>query len=50
MKNEESSIYSLEEFKPNYNNEIQKGYLLGRFGAVPMIRNNLFQSSKVKNG
>jgi AAA15 family ATPase/GTPase len=49
-QNQESSVYSLEEFKPNYDNEIQKGYLLGRFGAVPMIRNNLFQSSKVKHG
>jgi hypothetical protein len=34
----ESCIYSLEEFKPRYDKEIQKGYLLGRFGAVPVIR------------
>jgi AAA15 family ATPase/GTPase len=34
----ESFMYSLEEFKPRYDKEIQKGYLLGRFGAVPVIR------------
>ncbi len=34
----ESSVYSLEEFKPNYDKDIQRGYLLGRFGAVPLIR------------
>jgi len=38
-KNEygESSIYSLEEFKPRYDKEIRRGYLQGRFGAVPLI-------------
>ena len=40
----ESSLYSLEEFKPNYGSDIQKGYLLGRFGAVPLIRTQLFNS------
>jgi AAA15 family ATPase/GTPase len=40
----ESSVYSLEEFKPNYDNkDIQNGYLLGRFGAVPLIRSRLFK-------
>lgn len=38
-KNEfgESSLYSLEEFKPRYDKDIRKGYLNGRFGGVPMI-------------
>lgn len=34
----ESCIYALEEFKPRYDKEIQKGYLIGRFGAIPVIR------------
>ncbi|MCD6459259.1 hypothetical protein J7L67_01160 [bacterium] len=33
----ESVLYSLEEFKPRFDKEIQKGYLKGRFGAIPII-------------
>jgi AAA15 family ATPase/GTPase len=33
-----SNVYSLEEFAPRYDNDIQKGYLLGRFGAIPFIK------------
>lgn len=36
-KNGESSLYSLEEFKPRFDKEIRKNYLLGRFGAIPNI-------------
>ena len=36
-KNEASSLYSLEEFKPRYDADIRKGYLQGRFGGIPMI-------------
>ena len=32
-----SKIYSLEEFTPRYDSDIRKGYLLGRFGAIPMV-------------
>lgn len=32
-----SSVYSLEEFAPRYDKDIRKGYLLGRFGAIPII-------------
>ncbi len=34
-----SSLYSLEEFAPRYDKDIRKGYLLGRFGAIPFIKN-----------
>lgn len=37
-KYQESCLYSLEEFKPRYDKDIQKGYLNGRFGAIPFIR------------
>jgi AAA15 family ATPase/GTPase len=35
-------IYSLEEFAPRYDKDIQKGYLLGRFGAIPIIGRKQF--------
>jgi len=44
----ESSVYSLEEFKPNYDKDIQNGYLLGRFGAVPLIRSRLIKITPSK--
>ena len=34
-----SSLYSLEEFAPRYDKDIRKGYLLGRFGAIPVVGN-----------
>lgn len=33
-----STIYSLEEFAPRYDKDIRKGYLLGRFGSIPLIK------------
>lgn len=33
----QSTVYSLEEFTPRYDKDIQKGYLLGRFGAIPFF-------------
>jgi uncharacterized protein len=32
-----SKVYSLEEFSPRYDKDIRKGYMLGRFGAIPML-------------
>jgi hypothetical protein len=32
-------LYSLSEFKPRYDLDIQKGYLNGRFGAIPFLGN-----------
>jgi AAA15 family ATPase/GTPase len=36
-KNGEAQLYSLEEFKPRFDKEIRRDYLVGRFGAVPSI-------------
>ncbi len=47
-KTGESSVYSLEEFKTNYGNNWRQGYLLGRFGAVPMIRSRFLKSPKIE--
>ncbi len=32
-----STIYSLSEYKPRYDLDIRKGYLKGRFGAIPFL-------------
>lgn len=50
-KNEfgESTIYSLDDFKPRYDKDIRKSYLLGRFGAIPKLSKleiNLSQKDK----
>ncbi len=37
--NGSSSVYSLEEFAPRYDKDIRKGYLHGRFGAIPLVPN-----------
>ncbi|MBZ0279225.1 MAG: ATP-binding protein [Anaerolineae bacterium] len=34
-----SSLYSLEEFNIRDDMDIRKGYLLGRFGGIPIIKN-----------
>ncbi|WP_170826895.1 AAA family ATPase [Flavobacterium caeni] len=35
--NGNTQLYSLSEFKPRYDLDIRKGYLKGRFGAVPFL-------------
>lgn len=35
----ESTVYSLEEYHPRYDNDIRNGYLSGRFGAIPLLPN-----------
>lgn len=32
-----TELYSLSEFKPRYDLDIRKGYLKGRFGAIPFL-------------
>lgn len=36
-----TELYSLSEFKPRYDLDIRKGYLKGRFGAIPFMANLL---------
>lgn len=38
-KDNSSKIYSLSEYKPRYDLDIRKGYLKGRFGAIPFLAN-----------
>ena len=32
-----SDVYSLDEYAPRKSENVQKGYLQGRYGAIPMI-------------
>jgi AAA15 family ATPase/GTPase len=38
-KSNGSQLYSLSEFRPRYDLDIRKGYLKGRFGAIPFLAN-----------
>jgi AAA15 family ATPase/GTPase len=35
---EQTILFSLEEFQPRFDKEIRKAYLLGRFGAIPKLK------------
>jgi AAA15 family ATPase/GTPase len=35
--NSMTKLYSLFDFRPRENESLQKGYLLGRYGAIPFI-------------
>lgn len=37
-----SHVYSLEEFTPRSDKDIEKGYLVGRYGAIPVFGNLSF--------
>lgn len=39
--NGESDLYSLSDFPVRKSENIEKGYLLGRYGAIPFIKNDL---------
>lgn len=41
-----SILYSLEEFKTRKDLDIRKGYLLGRFGAIPVFGSSLMWEDK----
>jgi AAA15 family ATPase/GTPase len=41
-----SNLYSLEEYAPRYDKDIGKGYLMGRFGSIPIFGNISFDDKK----
>ncbi len=43
-----SKLYSLEEFQPRFDKDIRKGYLIGRFGGIPKIKNMLSTISDIE--
>ena len=40
IDNGESVLYALDDFSVRKDENIEKGYLLGRYGAVPFLINN----------
>ncbi len=45
-----SDLYSLQDYSPRKGEAIQKGYLLGRYGAIPLIEPFEFQSPPFTRG
>ncbi|MBS1249337.1 MAG: hypothetical protein MAG431_00914 [Chloroflexi bacterium] len=41
-----SHVYSLEEYAPRYDKNIEKGYMVGRYGAIPIFGNMSFCSEE----
>lgn len=41
-----TKLYSLVEFKPRKNEAFERGYLKGRYGALPIIRGFAFPSNQ----
>ena len=39
-ENGSSDLYSLTEYKPRNDKDIEKGYLAGKYGALPFIKEN----------
>jgi hypothetical protein len=44
----ETDLYSLEDFSPRKGEALQKGYLVGRYGAVPVLDRFEFSHSRGK--
>ena len=42
QKDHSSKLYSLNKFKARFDKKIDKDYLLGRYGAIPIFNNNNF--------
>ena len=40
----QTDIYALTEFSPRKGENISKGYLQGRYGAIPHMRKELLKS------
>lgn len=45
-----TQLYSLYDFNPRYDKDIEKDYLLGRYGAIPFLGNLEFKRKLGKNG
>lgn len=49
-KDHSSQLYSLNKFKARFDKDIEKDYLLGRYGAIPFFEQNLELNQSVKEG
>lgn len=50
MKDHSSSIYSLNKFKARFDKKVEKEYLLGRYGALPVFSKLVFENDFIDNG
>ena len=50
MKDHSSSIYSLNKFKARFDKKVEKEYLLGRYGALPVFSKLFFENDFIDNG
>ena len=44
-KTNETTIYSLSDYPVRKNEDVEKGYSNGRFGAVPFIKDDLWENN-----
>lgn len=45
----DSNVYSLEEYAPRHDKDIEKGYMRGRYGAIPIIGDISFKEEQNGN-
>ena len=44
QRNQSSRLYSLNQFRERFDKRIEKEYLIGRYGAIPIFRHSAFES------
>jgi AAA15 family ATPase/GTPase len=45
-----SKLYSLNQFRERFDKKVEKEYLLGRYGAIPIFRQSAFESQIIEGG
>lgn len=45
-----SKLYSLNQFRERFDKKVEKEYLLGRYGAIPIFRQSAFESQFLEGG
>ena len=48
QRNHSSKLYSLNQFRERFDKRIEKEYLLGRYGAIPVFRQSAFESHSLR--
>lgn len=50
QKDHSSKLYSLNKFRARFDKKIEKDYLLGRYGAIPIFRQVALESDAMEEG
>lgn len=45
-----SALYSLNKFRARFDKKVEKDYLLGRYGAIPIFQQSIFDSELIEDG